>query len=278
MAAVLAMTLVLASVAQPQGIGPPDRSGAQGLSVLQRFDLSGAAARIPGFPLTHLERADPQLAAAFRRQAQALYTPDRVDTLSASPQLHRFYKTLPTAPLQADWRDLLLHHPLDYLGLRTAAFRWVVATPQIEKCLPIFVGVQAPDDALADLGIHPRQDQRDRDLFNYGMKFLHTPAMSHLAWGLVALLAGAALMVRRDPADIPMLAMLVGAFLFAASFFVLSIACDYRYLYFLDLAAMAATLYLALDPSLWRRPTPSAPGAPAPQASQRATNPRGSDV
>jgi len=46
-------------------------------------------------------------------------------------------------------------------------------------------------------------------------------------------------------------AMLASALAFAASFLVISIACDYRYLYFLDLAAMAGALYVALDPP-WR--------------------------
>ena len=39
--------------------------------------------------------------------------------------------------------------------------------------------------------------------------------------------------------------MLGGALTFTASFAVISIACDYRYLYFLDLSAIAAALYLA---------------------------------
>jgi hypothetical protein len=47
---------------------------------------------------------------------------------------------------------------------------------------------------------------------------------------------------------------MAGALGFAASFLVISIACDYRYLYFLDLAAMTGVLYLALDPRLKRRP------------------------
>jgi tellurite resistance protein TehA-like permease len=49
-----------------------------------------------------------------------------------------------------------------------------------------------------------------------------------------------------------MMAMLAGIFLFAASFFFISIACDYRYLYGIDLAAMVTLFYLALDPaSVW---------------------------
>jgi hypothetical protein len=39
--------------------------------------------------------------------------------------------------------------------------------------------------------------------------------------------------------------MLGGAFAFAASFAVISISCDYRYLYELDLAVIAAALYAA---------------------------------
>jgi hypothetical protein len=31
------------------------------------------------------------------------------------------------------------------------------------------------------------------------------------------------------------------------------VACDYRYLYLLDLAAMVGVLYTALDPPRWRK-------------------------
>ena len=47
-------------------------------------------------------------------------------------------------------------------------------------------------------------------------------------------------------------ALLAGALAFTASFFLISIACDYRYLYLLDLAALTGVLYLALDPRLRR--------------------------
>ena len=56
----------------------------------------------------------------------------------------------------------------------------------------------------------------------------------------------------REPADVVMAALMASALAFAASFFLISIACDFRYLYFLDLAAMAGALYVALDPP-WRK-------------------------
>jgi hypothetical protein len=65
------------------------------------------------------------------------------------------------------------------------------------------------------------------------------------------------LLRRRQAEDIAMAFMLIGAFAFTLSFFVISIACDYRYLYALDLSAMFAAFYVALNPTLltvyWRR-------------------------
>ena len=53
-----------------------------------------------------------------------------------------------------------------------------------------------------------------------------------------------------------MAGLLAGAFAFTASFFAISIACDYRYLYALDLSALTALVYLALDwRSAWRGTT-----------------------
>jgi hypothetical protein len=62
----------------------------------------------------------------------------------------------------------------------------------------------------------------------------------------------AGLLIRREPADLAIAALLAGALAAAASFFVISIACDYRYLYFLDLAAITALIYVAIDPRLRR--------------------------
>ena len=80
---------------------------------------------------------------------------------------------------------------------------------------------------------------------DYAEAFARTPVFSHSAYGLVAIGLAVLLVRRRQGADIAVAAMLGGALAFAASFAVISIACDYRYLYFLDLSAIAAALYLA---------------------------------
>ena len=58
---------------------------------------------------------------------------------------------------------------------------------------------------------------------------------------------------RRDPADMTIIGLQLGALAFTASFAVLSVACDYRYLYLLDLAAITGVLYVALDMPRLRR-------------------------
>jgi hypothetical protein len=59
---------------------------------------------------------------------------------------------------------------------------------------------------------------------------------------------------RRQPADIAIAGLQLGGAAFATSFFIISIACDYRYLYFTDLAALTGLIYAAIDPPMpWRK-------------------------
>ena len=61
-------------------------------------------------------------------------------------------------------------------------------------------------------------------------------------------------LLRRQPADIAMAALQLAGVGFTASFFLISIACDYRYLYFTDLAALVGLVYAAVEfPWLWRK-------------------------
>lgn len=249
---VAALAFALSIYAQPQGAGRPDSAGAKGVRLLQTYDLMGALARTP-LPLTHIDRYDPKLDDRMRLVAPTLYSPQRVDTLSADATLSQKLAKAPDSAVQAEWFDLILRHPRLYLETRAEAFRWVLQTPVIDRCLPVHVGVQGPPRALADLKIPARQSQADGRLYNYVTWFLDTPAYSHLAFAGVALAVGLLLLFRRDPADLAIAGFMFGALAFAASFFVISIACDYRYLYLVDVAALTGLLYLAVDPRLTRR-------------------------
>jgi len=225
--------------------------------LLQNYDIVGMVAADPGLELTKLDDTEPDLAKAIRTDGVRLYTPQRNDTLAASVPLQTALANSDAGEIRDQWIDLVLHHPWLYLKTRARAFGWVAFTPQIGRCVPFVVGVGGPADEMRRLGLKLRMDVRDVALQNYANAFIHTPVFSHVTFGLIALLALFPLLRRGRPDDIAIAFMLIGAFVFTLSFFVISIACDYRYLYALDLSAMFAAFYVALNPELlsiyWRR-------------------------
>ena len=253
LATVAAATLTLSVVAQPQGIDRPDSAGGRGVRIVQTYDLVGAAATGP-LPLSHIDRLDPDLDDAIRAGAAQAYSPERVDVLDDDLQFAASLQKVPTPVMQAEWIDLVTRHTGLYLKVRMADFRQVFATPVIDKCLPVHLGADGPAAAMADLKMTRRWSPDDQRLYNYVTWFLDTPAYSHITYALLVLVVGLLLLWRREPADLAIAGLMGGSLAFAASFFVISIACDYRYLYLLDMAAITGVLYLALDPDLTRPP------------------------
>jgi putative flippase GtrA len=221
--------------------------GARQFRLLQAYDIVAALAAKPGLPLDILDEQDPALSQAMRGDGARLYTPQRNDTLAASQPLQSALTAVPPATLRAQWFSLLLHHPLLYLSSRADMFGWVLFTPDVEKCLPFTVGVQGPQDELDQIDMDPRWDDRDDALQNYGNAFEGTPVFQHGVFALLSLIAAVLLLRRRRDLDIAIGMMQVSSLLYTASFFFISIACDYRYLYALDLAAVTGWFYLALD-------------------------------
>ena len=95
------------------------------------------------------------------------------------------------------------------------------------------------------LGLDERYSDTDDAVFNYAHAFFHTPVFQHLAWALLAAALLVPLLIRRRPEDLAVAGLLAAALTFAATFFAITIACDYRYLYFLDLSAIAGAIYVA---------------------------------
>jgi len=195
----------------------------------------------------------PDVGDYLRANAQRLYSPERVDVLTADRTLALGLKRVPRQVIRAEWLDLIRSDPGLWLRARALAFRQVAATPVIDRCLPVTVGVEGPPATLKALEMTARRTAEDGRLYNYVTWFLDTPAMSHVAYAGLAFALLGFLLVRRDPADLGIAAMLGGALAFAASFFAISIACDYRYLYILDVAALTGLAYVALDPRLTGR-------------------------
>ena len=247
LAAVVAVSHAMNLATEPEGPGSGDGM-AEGLRMLQRYDLLGAIALDPAYPLDDLAGDQPQTAAVLKRLTPRYYSAERTDITDGQPLIAGALNDIPDDVLQAEWRRLILRHPALYLRERAAVFRWVFLTPRIERCLPVALGVQGPPDVLRALGLRRRWAEREDALLAYDKAFTRTPVYSHLVYALLALAVGLVLLRRRDPADVAMIALMASALAFAASFFAISIACDYRYLYFLDLAAMAGVIYVAVDP------------------------------
>lgn len=228
------------------------------MRLLATYDLAGALASDPRLPLERLDEEDPRLARLMREQAARLYTPERNDTLVSSAELQSALNRADERAIPAQWADFIARNPLLYLKLRWAAFRWVFFTPDLLACRPVFVGISGPPELMRNLGIAPRMDARDNWLFRYALSFSGTPIWSHATFAIVGLVALVLLLRRRRQEDIAIAGLLASSFAFAASFFVISIACDYRYLYFLDVAALLSALYLTLDAPQWLGTTDSA--------------------
>jgi hypothetical protein len=212
------------------------------MALAQSYDLAGAIRLDPSIHLTVLEQRAPNLDAAIRKEGVALYSPHLVDTLEKSSVLTNAIYDAPPGAVFAQWRRLVLGHPGLYLRERLPVFRWVLAPPDLLVCHPDVVGVDGPADMMKTLGLTPHIRAQDRFLYFYVANFFHTPILSHLLYGAMALLFLGLLAWRGAPADIAIAGLQIAALAFALSFFVVSIACDYRYLYFLDLAAMTGAL------------------------------------
>jgi len=240
--------IALSSVALQRVIPQSDEATSEaGFRIIQHFDIVGVLANNPAAPLEPLETEAPKAAAALRG-ATEYYSPQRVDSLNQASGMgdHVWLTTEGVVP--ATWLNLVIKDFPAYAAHRLEVFRQAFLTPDILACLPVTTGVQGPEAVLEELGMPSRQDRRDHELYNYATWFFDTPVLSHLTYALLSLGVMAALVLRGRPSDWVMAGLQAGALAFAGSFLVIALACDYRYLYFLDLAALFGLVHLALDP------------------------------
>jgi hypothetical protein len=245
--AALGLALILGSVIRP---GATEiKSPTAGLRILRHYDIIGAVARDPTFDLG---ATPPERAAVIRAEAPRLYTPERIDTLDSSPAVTRALWQTPRAAMTDAWWSLVLERPGLYLSHRMAVFDQVLRTPRLERCLPVVVGIDGPAAIRQTLALDEAPVPQDAMLRSYAAAFQGTPVFSHLAYAVLALAVLAALATRREATDLVMMGLMIAALGFTASFLLIALACDYRYLYMLDLAALTGAVYWALDPPVLR--------------------------
>jgi hypothetical protein len=246
------LALAINHIAQPPVVPPKLRLDAASL-ILKHYDIVGAKAHHPKLRYGAIAKADPARAAYLEANAPTHYSQARVDTLDTDETFRKALWQTPDAVMDSEWIEVITHYPAAYLLHRADVFRWVFLTPDLAQCLPVQVGVDGPGPMLASLDMVTGIDIQDQALADYAKRFYATPVYSHLTWALVAVAVIVLLLRRRDPADWVIVSLLAGTLAFTASFAVISVACDYRYLYLLDLAAMVGLIYTALDPPFRRR-------------------------
>ncbi len=232
---------------------PPEPGVKTGLGIVQNYDLVGAITFDPTYKLSIMAAADPADTAVIEKRGPLEYSGRRVDFIDRDTALNDAEWNVPGEVASRQWMDLVLKHPLLYLRVRWEDFRWVFAPPVIDWCLPIYVGVDAPDEKMRPLKLVHRYSDADAGLANYSTWFFDTPIYWHWFYAAISLVLAGLFLWRRQPADIVLAGLQLAGVAFSASFFIISIACDYRYLYFTDLAAIAGVIYAAVDPPRLRR-------------------------
>ena len=216
---------------------------------LQLYDMAGMLQRQPALELASLRRDAPALEERMRNVGAKLYTPIGHDRLTDDPVIHGLIIGSVSA-VGRQWQALILAHPWTYLQVRGEDFSWLFLSQHPSECLIYEVGVSGAPADLRAAHLSPRYDGRDQWLDEgYGQRLIGTPALSHPAFALVGAISLIAMLWRRRPADLAFAGLMFATLFYTLSFFVISIACQYRYLYAIDMSAIAAAFYLLTD---WR--------------------------
>lgn len=243
--------VLLVAMAVALAGGAALRARSDGLNERQRqwtelriYEIVAARQLEPGTGFPILAARAPVLNGFLTGQGPKLFSTRRIDRLVQN-SLIAAREDADRPAVLAQWRAIFAADPWLYLRVRAELFEQVFADPDIEACVPLSVGVDGPADEMRRLGLQERYSDTDDAVFTYAQGFFHTPVFVHAAWAALAALLLIPLLIRRRPEDLAVAGLLASALTFAASFFAISIACDYRYLYFLDLSAIAGALYVA---------------------------------
>jgi hypothetical protein len=185
--------------------------------------------------------------AAVRRDSVRYYSPDRIDWFREAQEFGNEINKLKPMETTTAWLRLIAANPVTYLRHRLAVFGWMIWSPEIWKCFPLYVGIGGHDELIAKLELPRRYEPHDRALVAYASKFVETPLFRHGFFLAIAALLAVFLRVRHGPtASIPAVALLVAGIAFTLSWFVVGVSCDVRYMYFLPLCVFLAVIMLSI--------------------------------
>ncbi|MES2819537.1 MAG: hypothetical protein V4812_11190 [Pseudomonadota bacterium] len=219
---------------------PATDASAVGLRSLMTFDLAGMVSHSTrpadeyALPLT------PEQLSAIK----AVYTPERVDTLSHTPFVQAWTGRLSYDEMQRAWWAMLEQNPRAYLAHRFAAFSKLMGLDGLEGTLPIHIGIEGNAAYLHQVGIEPGRTQRTQLLYDIARYHFSSPIYRHVFWlGMlgVIVIGGA---YARLPRRLSIIGALIAfaTLMMYASYLPTAIAADFRYLF----GAIPLVMLLAL--------------------------------
>ncbi|GAA5180690.1 hypothetical protein GCM10025771_25800 [Niveibacterium umoris] len=216
----------------------------KGLVVAARFDIAGILRFTSKDPTPVLRnyKLDPEQLVGLARHS---YSPERVDTLASVPDA---LARVGDPGILRLWQDLATFDPAALCRHKLAAASRLLGSRSDGACLPAHVGVAAEAlTIVAGLGVPyrfgddflPEPSRHAGSLWRYVQQSL--PAFNGYLWAAGLLLVLVAGLWRRNALAI---ALALAASAHVASFLVIGVACDFRYIYFAVASVWAGVLAL----------------------------------
>jgi hypothetical protein len=174
------------------------------------------------------------------------YSPNRVDGLRMSEK----FMVVPLLSAQRIWRKSITENFGAYIRHRWRVTEAIMGMANMRACLPIESGVggpvlhpMVPQELTSLLGLETGHNHSSAIVIATAWELANTPLFMHWAYALV--LAGACLVLVRRRAYV-LLSLAICSLIFLASYAVLSIACDFRYVFTLTEATSLLAAWAVL--------------------------------
>ena len=213
--------------------GPADVMGF-GIKVIEFYDISGTTAHDQSVELDLLKNHEVEVE-KFPAYVAANYGPDRWDRLGISDGPYAFtFLGQPMSVMTQQWLALIVNHPVAYLRHRLEVFRYFMGFGDRSKCYynsNIGLAIDATPAPLVDkLHLEPYSPPLARRLssleWSWRNSFLYYPTF-YLFLSLILLIFCVS-----HRLSVILLSIQAASLIYIFSYFFVSIACDFRYVYF----------------------------------------------
>ena len=262
----MVLSTVLAMMVLSFAVGRTIRGGAgrdvsNGTRAVMAYDIAGAIARSRSAGQSMMNLLQPP-APAWER-ITVLYSSSRSDPLVNDPVAGPYLGRIKPVLMQKAWWNLVHEHFGVWVRQRWDVFTWLLDTHDLQRCLPIHVGITGMPDYLDEMHIRQGSDERDNLLFALSTRAQSTVLYRNWFYALLLPVALVLVWLARSlgPARAVLIVHLLGLIAYLLSFLPTSIACDFRYLYPLIPSLSGILIALLLAPRI-RRSNPDAQRSP----------------